>query len=86
VLDTIQAAAELAPKSIGSIVVEGLDTHPTMVPWVKQGHEYHAEHELISCLYCGGAITDERKKLLAVAFDDKLSKFIIEMNTAERCW
>ncbi|WMT76061.1 AAA family ATPase [Bradyrhizobium sp. Ash2021] len=81
-LELIEAAVELAPKSVGSIVVEGLDVHPQMVPWVKQGHEYHVGHDLKSCLYCGKAITDERKKLLTEAFDDNFSKFITELNTA----
>jgi wobble nucleotide-excising tRNase len=81
-LETIEAAADLAPKSIGSIVVEAFDLHPQMVPWVKQGHEYHVGHDLKSCLYCGERITDERKELLTAAFDDKLSKFITELNTA----
>jgi wobble nucleotide-excising tRNase len=81
-IETIDAAVEFAPKSIGSIVVDGLDHHPQMVPWVKQGHEYHVGHDLKSCLYCGETITDERKQLLTAAFDDKLSKFITELNTA----
>lgn len=81
-LEIVEAAVELAPKSIGSIVVDGLDAHPQMVPWVKHGHEYHVRHDLKSCLYCGEAITDERKELLTAAFDDKLSKFITELNTA----
>ncbi|SCB53032.1 Wobble nucleotide-excising tRNase [Bradyrhizobium yuanmingense] len=80
--ETIRAAVELAPKSTGSIALEGLDVHPQMVPWVKQGHEYHVEHDLRSCLHCGQAITDQRKALLTAAFDDKLSKFVIELNTA----
>jgi hypothetical protein len=36
-LEMIEAAVELAPKSIGSIVVGRLEDHPQMVPWVKQG-------------------------------------------------
>ncbi|BBO09238.1 AAA family ATPase [Bradyrhizobium sp. TM102] len=81
-LKTIEAAAQLAPKSIGSIVVEGLDLHPQMVPWVNQGHEYHVSHDLKSCLYCGESITEERRKLLTAAFDDKLSEFTTDLNTA----
>ncbi|MBR0868178.1 MULTISPECIES: AAA family ATPase [Bradyrhizobium] len=72
--ETIKAAVELAPKSTGSIALEGLDVHPRMVPWVKQGHEYHVEHDLRSCLHCGQAITDQRKALLTATFDDKLSQ------------
>ncbi|MCK1397099.1 AAA family ATPase [Bradyrhizobium sp. 4] len=81
-LKAMEAAAQLAPRSIGSIVVKGLDLHPQMLPWVNQGHEYHLSHDLKSCLYCGGSIADERKELLAAAFDDELSEFITELNTA----
>ena len=53
-----------------------------MVPWVQQGHQYHLSHDLKSCLYCGEAITEEREELLTAAFDDKLSEFTTELNTA----
>jgi wobble nucleotide-excising tRNase len=33
-LAAITAAAEMAPKTVGSVVIEGLTNHPTMVPWV----------------------------------------------------
>jgi wobble nucleotide-excising tRNase len=78
----LDLALELAPKSIGTIVVDGLDAHPQMVAWARQGHEYHVEHSLKSCLYCAGEISDERASMLAAAFDDKLSKFVVELNTA----
>jgi wobble nucleotide-excising tRNase len=81
-VETIAAAIELAPKSIGAIVVEGLNAHPEMVPWAKQGHEYHMSHDLKSCLYCGEVITEKRKNLLTAAFDDKFSKFVAEVSTA----
>lgn len=80
--EMIAAAVDLAPKSIASIIVEGLDDHPQMVPWAKQGHEYHIGHDLKSCLYCGSEITDERKALLTAAFDDKFSAFVKGLNTA----
>lgn len=80
VLDVIKTASKLVPKSIGSIVLESLESHPEMVIWVKKGHEYHAQHGLKSCLYCGGAVTDERKELLSAAFDSKVSDFISELD------
>lgn len=80
--EIVAAAVDLAPKSIASIVVEGLDDHPQMVTWAKQGHEYHIGHDLESCLYCGSAITDERKALLTAAFDDKFSTFVAGLSTA----
>lgn len=81
-METIEAAAQLAPRSIGSIVLKGLDLHPRMVPWVNQGHEYHLTHDLKECLYCGGSITEERRQQLVAAFDDKLSEFANELSTA----
>jgi wobble nucleotide-excising tRNase len=78
--EMIAAAIDIAPKTIASIVVEGLDDHPQMVPWAKQGHEYHMGHDLKSCLYCGSAITEERKALLTAAFDDKFSSFVASLN------
>jgi wobble nucleotide-excising tRNase len=80
--ETIESAAALAPKSVGTIVVQGLDAHPEMVPWVKQGHEYHTKHDLESCLYCGQEVPSKRKELLAAAFDNEFSNFVIELNTA----
>jgi wobble nucleotide-excising tRNase len=81
-LKTIEAAFNLVPKSVGTVLVEGLKDHPAMVPWAKQAHEYHISHRLASCLYCGGPLTDQRKDLLTAAFDDRLSAFIVELDAA----
>lgn len=83
-LACLEAAADLCPKSIGSVVVEGLDAHPTMVQWVKHGHDYHAEHNLNACLYCGNEVSGERRDLLASAFDDKVSSFIASVQEAAK--
>jgi wobble nucleotide-excising tRNase len=80
-LETIQATAEIAGKSIGTIVIEELDQHPEMVPWVSHGHAYHAGHDLASCLYCGSPISNDRKELLTAALDDKLSRFTAELDS-----
>lgn len=82
IFDAIRSASELVPKSIGSIVVDGLAAHPTMVPWAQHGHEYHVSHNLESCLYCGSHIPGERIALLTAAFDDQLSAFVTDLNTS----
>jgi wobble nucleotide-excising tRNase len=82
ILASILAAAELAPKTIGTVVVDGFITHPEMVPWVKQGHDYHQAHDLASCLYCGEPLSDARKHLLSQAFDDQLTAFIDALSGA----
>lgn len=83
-LACLETAADLCPKSIGSVVVEGLDAHPTMVQWVKHGHDYHAEHDLSSCLHCGNEVSPARRALLASAFDDKVSDFIGSVQEAAK--
>jgi wobble nucleotide-excising tRNase len=83
-LEIVESAAELAPKSIGSVVVNGLDAHPLMVQWVGEGHRYHTAHDLNSCLYCGNAVAESRKEMLTAAFDEKLSDYTRAINTAVR--
>jgi wobble nucleotide-excising tRNase len=77
---SIKAAAEMGPKTIGSIAVEGLDAHPTMVRWVKAGHDYHVSNNLSCCLHCGEKISELRVKQLSEAFDDKVTTFIGSLN------
>lgn len=81
-LEVIDAALTLAPMSIGSIVVDSLDAHPQMVPWIKHGHDYHVTHSLKSCLYCGETISEERRELLSSAFDGRFSKFVTDLDNA----
>lgn len=78
--EQLAVAVDLATRSISSIVVEGLIDHAQMIPWAKQGHDYHVGHKLKSCLYCGESITPERQALLTSAFDDRFSKFLTELD------
>lgn len=82
ILMSLVAAVELAPKTIGSVAVAGFEAHPAMVPWVQQGHDYHLEHDLKTCLFCGEALTAARKDLLSQAFDDKMTAFIAAVGHA----
>ncbi|EKS29763.1 AAA family ATPase [Afipia felis] len=81
IIASIKASIELGSKTVGSVAVEGLDEHPTMVPWVKSGYDYHLNHDLSSCLFCGGDISVERLKQLGAAFDEKVSAFISRLKT-----
>lgn len=77
-----RGALDLAPKTMGGVVVAELETYPEMVPWVRQGHEFHIQNGLTNCLHCGEAIPSVRRELLASAFDDKLAGFIAAVNAA----
>ena len=72
----LATARTLAGKTPGTAMMIDLAAHPTMVPWVKDGHDYHMAHTLTSCLYCGNPITAERRALLAQIFDARLSDFL----------
>lgn len=81
-LAAFRTAHELAPKTMGGVIVADLETYPDMVPWVRQGHDFHVNHDLKNCLHCGEEIPKARRDLLASAFDDKLATFITAVGTA----
>lgn len=80
--EALRRSVSLANRSIGSVMLDEIERHPEMLPWVKSGHEYHTEHKLETCLYCAGAITKERSEALSLAFDDKISGFITDLEAA----
>jgi len=48
----------------GEATVEFLKGHESMTTWIKLGYEYHHEHKLNECLFCGRNISPERMTLL----------------------
>jgi wobble nucleotide-excising tRNase len=80
--DALRQSASLASKSIGSVMLDELEQHPEMLPWVRAGHEYHREHNLETCLHCASVITKERSEALTQALDGRVSGFITEMQAA----
>ena len=54
-----------------------------MVPWVKEGHEYHVQHGLQTCLLCQNPFTDARRAKLTTALDNRLSKLIADVADTE---
>lgn len=78
------SATHIAETTIGAVIVEEFERHPGMVPWVKKGNDYHGQHDLKTCLFCGEAISEERRRLLAEAFNERLSKFIETVDEANR--
>ena len=83
-LAIVEKARVLAEASIGKVVLEELEQHPAMVPWIKQGHDYHAKNGLDACLLCGSDFTSARKDQLAAALDDKIASLMTELQTVER--
>lgn len=79
---TVEGARHFAELSIGTVVLDEMENHPAMVPWLKTGHDFHSANDLKNCLLCGNTISDARKQKLAQALDDRLSKLLGELKDA----
>jgi wobble nucleotide-excising tRNase len=78
----IESARKFGEVSIGQVVLEELEKHPSMVPWMKEGHDYHGENALATCLFCGNELTEARKTNLAAALDDKIATLLTDLGEA----
>lgn len=80
-----QFIREICGQTLSSVALAEAQTHPDMLLWIKQGHEYHEAHALEDCLYCGNAIAAERRDALARSLDDQIDQFVSKLDrTAER--
>lgn len=77
--------ADVCGQSLATVALEEVQQHPDMLLWLKHGHEYHEAHGLVDCLLCGNELPEERRALLAAAFDDRVDQFVARLKrTAER--
>lgn len=79
----IDGARYYGDVSIGTVMLEELERHPSMASWLMHGEEYHSANKLSDCLFCGNPLTVERKEKLAAAFDGRLAKLADELEGAE---
>ncbi|MBO9543341.1 AAA family ATPase [Caulobacter sp.] len=75
----IESARHFGEVSIGQVVLAELEKHPSMVPWMKEGHDYHALNSLETCLMCGSVLTEARKDKLAAALNDKIASLLVDL-------
>lgn len=66
-----ERASGLLGRSVTSAVLDEL-REPTRSHWVQQG--LHLHEDARQCLFCGGAISDERRSALEGHFDDALTQ------------
>lgn len=78
----VERTRVLALETPGASVVSGLEAHPEMVGWMKEGIEYHNSLHLADCLFCGSRIDPMRRDQLARAFDDRLGRFLASIDSA----
>lgn len=79
----IEKTRHFGEVSIGEIILEELDKHPSMVPWIKEGHDYHASNDLKTCLLCGNALSEARKAKLSAALDDRIATLLRDLETQQ---
>lgn len=48
--------------------------HQEMLRWAKEGLDYHRNHELADCLFCGNGLSKERLAALEAALDDRIGR------------
>lgn len=68
--DELKAACDLVQRDFSAQLSSDLTTHPNMLAWVAEGHRYHEENQIGSCLHCGNGISDERRTTLAALFSE----------------
>ncbi|MCH8824636.1 MAG: AAA family ATPase [Planctomycetes bacterium] len=73
--------------TLGTISIEALHDHGEMLPWIKEGLEYHKTNGLEDCLLCGNPLSAERIEALEAAIDERYDQLISDiagaMTTAE---
>ncbi|WP_050523066.1 AAA family ATPase [Pseudorhodobacter wandonensis] len=76
---------DVCGQSLATVALDEVQQYPDILLWLKHGHEYHEAHAITDCLFCGNAISAERRTLLAAALDERVDQFITRLNkTAER--
>ncbi|WP_354684024.1 AAA family ATPase [Cupriavidus necator] len=78
----VETVRLMAPKTIGSMTLEGLSEHESMRDWLAIGLKYHSAKALHSCLFCGGDLTASRLDDLRRAIDNAYDEFKVEIKSA----
>ena len=69
-LDKLKTVCDLVQQDFSAQLSSDLITHPNMLAWVAEGHHYHEENQLVSCLHCGNEISEKRRTTLAALFSE----------------
>lgn len=58
-------------STAGTLAIEELQKHGSMLNWIKIGTEYHADHNLHDCLFCGNILAAERLTALKSSIEGR---------------
>lgn len=70
----VRDVRQLLDMTLAAVALEELRQHESMLKWVKEGVDYHHEHHLSSCLFCGNKLTVERMSALRQVIDEKFEQ------------
>lgn len=74
-----QDVMEACGQSLTTVALKEVQRFPDMLLWLKEGQKFHETNGLEDCLFCGNAISIERRALLASAFDDQVDQFVAKL-------
>lgn len=63
----------------GTIALEDLKPHDTMLRWISEGADYHSAHNLKSCLFCSNDLPEGRLDQLRASIDGKFEALMGEV-------
>lgn len=75
----LDRARQCAETTISGLSLQEMRDHPAMIPWLKTGYEYHHQHNLGSCVFCGNEISEARLIALREALDERIDQFFGEI-------
>jgi wobble nucleotide-excising tRNase len=80
--DILSAPRDVCGMAPSAAALRELATHPQMLVWVMEGHEYHKAHDLKECLFCNGPLSTERMQAIQKALDGGIDSIVSIINTA----
>lgn len=75
---------DLLSTSVVSQIIARLADNNGISSWVEAGLDLHERHQTRKCEFCGGQLTDERKKQLEDHFNDNYKSFQERLKKAEQ--
>jgi wobble nucleotide-excising tRNase len=82
ILKAINDARSLSSLTPLTGALDELERHPSMLLWIKQGHQYHTANNLGICLFCNSLIGPDRKEILEHILDDRFNHFLSKIDEA----
>jgi wobble nucleotide-excising tRNase len=79
--ETILESLAVCSHTLGGVMIDALQQHPSMIGWVKTGLDYHLKHSIADCLHCGQKLTQDRITGLQAAFDKSYDDHVAQISS-----